>query len=109
MGVGPVKSVEPTVATHPATPARRSVTRTVPSGAVTVWALALPDAPRGTVAVGALMPSAPPVITIVTGVPGAVAAEAGTARASTPAPPMNSAVAVAIIVFRILLTPDGVF
>src|SRR5579859_6668287 len=103
----PTKLVDPAVATHPATPARRSLTTTGPSEPVTVWALELPDAvPRLTDATGAPMPSAPPVISTVTGV---VAAEAGTARASTPAPPINSAVAVAIIVFRILLTPDGVF
>src|SRR5580704_13393198 len=104
---GPVKLVEPAVATHPAMPARRSVTRTGPSEPVTVWALELPDAvPRLTGPAGAPMPSPPPVTCTVTGV---VAAEAGTARASTPAPPMNNAVAVAIVILRILLTPDGVF
>src|ERR1700683_363233 len=104
---GPTKLVDPAVATHPATPARRSLTTTRPSEPVTVWALELPDAvPRLTEATGALMPSAPPVTCTVTGV---VAADAGTARASTPAPPMNSAAAEAIIIFRISLTPDGVF
>jgi hypothetical protein len=38
-----------------------------------------------------------------------VAANAGTARVSTPAPPMNSAAAEAISFVRIVLTPNGVF
>src|ERR1017187_4634666 len=89
-------------------PARRSVTTTGPSEPVTVWVLALPAAVPRSARAGTVMPSAPPVISTVTGVPAVVTADAGTARARTPAPPTNNEAAVAIIIFRILLTPDGV-
>src|SRR5579859_3369990 len=58
---GPTKLVDPAVATHPATPARRSLTTTGPSEPVTVWALELPDAvPRLTDATGAPGEIVPP-------------------------------------------------
>jgi hypothetical protein len=98
------------VATHPWVPARLSVTVTTPSGALTVWALVLASTdPRSTDPVGALIVSAPLLTSTVTGVSEAVAANAGTAKVSTPAPPMKNAVAAAITIVRILLTPNGVF
>jgi hypothetical protein len=105
---GPVKSDASAVATHPPVPALLSVTVTAPSLEVTVWGLvaAVTD-PRFTDWAGALIPRSPPPTSTVTGVEEAVAASAGTVKASIPVPPAINA--AAIVVFRIFFTPHGVF